>query len=292
MRGCSLLFLALFLWTSAAAAEVCTHSDMCSPIRVGVEQNDPPFVFTQANGQVSGLSIDILNQLSQQTALHIMFMPAAPLVNLLSQVQAHQVDLLTSVHPTPEQLTYLEFSTPYVQVPAVLLVAQRQEGHHVNDFYGRPIGVSQNTKVAVWARTHYPRVRWASFPSDEAAFSALNQGRIAAMVLDLASAHWLLRQTPSSAHIAATLNFSYPLSFAWRHDQPEVGHALSAALNTLPPDDRKRVIYRWISDTPLHGANHTLHFIALLLIVVGGLMIVGSMRCKPLPSPLAHAHDD
>lgn len=93
-------------------------------IRFAPEKDYGPFVYQTAEGRVEGLSIDILEAVKSGLDSPVLMLPAQPLAAILEAARRGEVDLISSLRPTPERSAYLAFTSPYVQVPAVLVVRQ------------------------------------------------------------------------------------------------------------------------------------------------------------------------
>ena len=93
-------------------------------IRFAPEKDYGPFVYQTADGKVVGLSIDILEALKPGLDSPVQVLPPQSLAVILEAAKRGEVDLISSLRPTPERSAYLAFTSPYVQVPAVLVVRQ------------------------------------------------------------------------------------------------------------------------------------------------------------------------
>src|SRR4051812_8513253 len=85
------------------------------------ERDFPPFSFVDGQGQHRGLSADVLDLVQAHTGLKFQAVAAAGPPANPQPARRHEVDLLTSLRPTPEREAYLSFTSAYVSSPAVLL---------------------------------------------------------------------------------------------------------------------------------------------------------------------------
>lgn len=221
------------------------------PVRFGAERDYGPFVFQRADGQLDGLSIDMLRLVQAHTGLVLVEQPAMALRELLVLARARQVDLLSSLRPTPERAQYLRFSQPYVVVPAVLVRRGGDPVRGLAELGGVPVAVGDGYAVQEVMHQRHPAVHWMAMSDDGAALDALLRGEVQAAVADAASVAFLVRTRGlQGLRVDAPVGFDYSLSFAVRSDWPELVDILNQGIQRLGQRERQRVIERWLATTP------------------------------------------
>jgi len=225
-----------------------------TPVRWAPERDYGPFVFERADGTVDGLSVELLQLIARGVQLPLQALPARPLHEQLEAVRRHDADLVTSLRPTPERGAYLEFTRPYVSVPALLAMRGDRAPAALPDLAGRPVAVGQGYAVEAVVRQRYPKVDWHAVPDDVVALQGVVDGRFDAAVLDAASLAFIRRERGiDGVQAVAPVEFDYALSFAVRKDWPGLRDALDAAIGDLPAAQRQAVVARWIDPPALRG---------------------------------------
>ncbi len=229
-------------------------------IRFGPEADYGPFVYQGEGGRIEGLSVELLALVQRHAGLRLQTLPARPLNEWLELARRGEVDLLSSLRPTPERAAYLLFSLPYVRVPTVLVV---RAGHPLAGgadpvtlapLRGRPVAVGAGYAVESFVRSRQPGVAWQSVPDDVVALRGVVDGRFEAAVVDSASAGFIARRHGLKGLAAAgPVGFDYTLSFAVRRDRPELLAAVDAGIRAIPAAERAAVVERWLAplDVPL-----------------------------------------
>lgn len=218
-----------------------------TPVRFAPERDYGPFVFEAADGKVKGLSVDVLEALKPMLDARITALPAQPLSQILDAAKRGEVDLISSLRPTPERAAYLAFTRPYVQVPAVLVVLRSPKALHLQDMAGKPVAVGKGYAVEAYVRKTYPKVDWRAVPDDMAALEGLLQGRYQGVVADIASVSYAARERSlKTIQVAHAVGFEYPLSFAYRKELPALGAQLDGALQRLDSQALQKIMDRWI----------------------------------------------
>ena len=239
-----LLTLALVCSMASAAAE--------GQIRFAPEKDYGPFVYQNAEGRVVGLSIDMLEALKTGLDAPVLTLPAQPLAAILEAAQRGEVDLISSLRPTPERSAYLAFTSAYVQVPAVLVVRQSVSPARMNDLKAQRVAVGQGYAVEAFVRQAYPQVDWQAVPDDLSALQGLMAGKFQAVVADIASVSHLIRMGEvKGVQVSQAVGFDYPLSFAYRKSLPQLGRQLEEGLKRLDNSTRQTIINRWIDSQAL-----------------------------------------
>ena len=216
-------------------------------VRFAPEKDYGPFVFEAADGRVQGLSIDVLQALAPQLGMALTTLPAQPLSVILEAVQRGEVDLVSSLRPTPERAAYLAFTAPYVQVPAVLVVRQSISPAQLRDLNGQRVAVGQGYAVESFVRQNYKGIHWQAVPDDLTALRGLLEGRYEGVVADVASVSHAVRvHGIQGVQVAQAIGFDYPLSFAYRKTLAPLGAQLDAALLKLDPQTLRHITDRWI----------------------------------------------
>ncbi|NBX21571.1 MAG: histidine kinase, partial [Betaproteobacteria bacterium] len=216
-------------------------------IRFAPEKDYAPFVSAGPAGQVQGLSIDVLDILKPRLGANVQVLPADNLANILQAARRGEVDLISSLRPTPERAEFLAFTEPYVMVPAVLVVKQGPIPPTLKDLADRPVAVGKGYAVESFVRTNYPLIRWVAVSDDVAALQALLRGDVDGVVADVASVSDATRHSGiRGVQVVESLPFEYELSFAYRKELTALGDALNAGLKDITPATRQALLRRWI----------------------------------------------
>lgn len=216
-------------------------------IRFAPEKDYGPFVFQDRDGAVRGISIDFLDLIRVRTGLQIQTLAPQPLGQILEQARAGQVDLVSSLRPTPERAAYLAFTSPYVSVPAVLVTREAGAADDLGALAGRTIAVGQGYAVEAHVRRRFPAVRWLAVPDDGAGLRALMAGQVQGVVADAASVTFLNRQMGlTGLQMHGGIGFEYTLSMAYRKEAVALGRQLEQGLAAISQAERQTILARWI----------------------------------------------
>lgn len=234
-------------WFGAALPAYAAPFSLAQPIRVAPEADYGPFVFRAEDEQLQGLSIDFLTLIEKKTGLKLVMTAAQPLSVNLELARRREVDLVTSLRPTPDRATYLTFTSPYILVPAILVIRADSAAVTLESLAHRPVAVGKGYAVEHYVRERYPDVTWVAVADDAEALRRLLAGTVAAVVADQASVAFVSRrQGWSDLRALGPVGFDYALCFAYRSDWPELGILLQQGLHQITAAERSAVLTRWM----------------------------------------------
>lgn len=245
--------------------------------RFAPEKDYGPFVYQTPDGKVVGLSIDFLDAIKPGLDSPVQVLPPQSLSGILEAAQRGEVDLISSLRPTPERSAYLDFTSPYVQVPAVLVVRRSVSPAKIDDLNGQRVAVGKGYAVEAFVRQTYPQIDWQAVPDDLTAMQGLMAGRYQAAVADIASVSHLMKQHQVQGIVVSqAVGFDYPLSFAFRKSLPQLGRQIEAGLKSLDESSRQKIIHRWIDASALEYEDkrrQVLRWAGLLMAALASLVL-------------------
>lgn len=271
-------------WMLLLLATAACRAGAVESIRFAPEKDYGPFVFQDRDGAVRGISIDFLDLIRVRTGLQIQTLAPQPLGRILEQARAGQVDLVSSLRPTPERAAYLAFTSPYVSVPAVLVTREAGVADDLGALAGRTIAVGQGYAVEAYVRRRFPAVRWLAVLDDGAGLRALMAGQVQGVVADAASVTFLSRQMGlSGLQMHGGIGFEYTLSMAYRKEAVALGRQLEQGLAAISQAERRAILARWIdegSHPPEDTRAELIRRIGLALLAAGILLTLVVRWCR------------
>jgi ABC-type amino acid transport substrate-binding protein len=286
----------VFAWLATAVGLLATPVWASQEaVRFAPERDYGPFVFEGTGGRIEGLSIDMLRLVQQHASLEVKMLPARPLAEQLEAAKRGEVDLLSSLRPTPERGEFLRFSVPYVKVPAVLVCAgdacaatpKRASG--LAGLAGQPVAVGAGYAVEPVMRAQHQTVTWQAVSDDVVALKGVVAGRYKGAVVDAASFEFVVRQHRlRGLQAVERVGFDYSLSFAAPIGREDLIALLDKAIVALPTREREAVIDRWMASSqgtaPAHAGASTWLAATLLALAAAIAAILGWRRSRqPVP---------
>jgi ABC-type amino acid transport substrate-binding protein len=286
-RTASLCLLQAGIWLGSACgiaqAEAGPPDSAVKQLRFAPEKDYPPFIFEDDNGEIHGLSADMLRAIAPALDLDLKILPAAPLADILAAARAGKVDLISSLRPNAERRAFLNFSSPYALVPAVLVVHAGDSRSQAGDFKTGRVAVGKGYAVESFLRQNHPALELFPVADDTQGMRLLHAGKVDALVADLASVHYLMRALRiDSLQIASSVGFEYQLCFAWRRELGDAGKQIENAIKQMDGDEHQRILNRWLTQNASGFSDSRVQMVHkagwLMLLLLAGVVLLGWYR--------------
>ncbi|WP_300653083.1 EAL domain-containing protein [Pseudomonas sp.] len=258
----AILLLCLVYWVSPVAAFSLSEEERGwlaehPVLRLGIDTSWPPFEFRDPQGRYQGLAADYIALLEQRLGVSLQPSDTNNWSEVLELAKTGQLDLLPAVMATPERQTYLAFSRPYLDFPIVILA--RDDGPHpraIKDLQDLKIAVVENYAPHELLRSQHPELSLIALPTVNAALQALATGQADALIGDLASSVWSMRQLKlNGLIISGETPYRYKLSMAAPRDQTVLIGILDKLLADISSSEISALQERWVGNVEDRRSN-------------------------------------
>lgn len=218
-------------------------------VKVGADQNWPPFDYEGEQGLHQGISSDYLALLSKILGIRFS-VTADKWDNVINGVKSGNLDVLACASDTKERRKYLLFTTPYIEIDTVIVVRKEwlKKGVDLGSLEGKTIAVPKGTYIYEMLTDKFPRIHLNIVKSNEEALKALSIGEADAYVGNLAVAnHFIETNLLTNLQIVSRLeNEQTALGLAVRKDRPILHSILQKGLGAISEEQHKEIRRRWI----------------------------------------------
>jgi two-component system sensor histidine kinase/response regulator len=218
-------------------------------IKVGADQNWPPFDYADEQGLHQGIASDYLTLLSEILGIRF-HVTADKWDNVINGVKGGGLDMLACASNTEERREYLLFTEPYIEIDTVIVVRKEQQEKVVvlDDLDGKTIAVPKGTYIYEMLTNKFPNIHLNIVRSNEEALKALSIGEADAYVGNLAVAsHFIEVNLLTNLQIVSRLeNEQAVLGIAVRKDWPVLHTILQKGLDAITAEQHKEIRRRWI----------------------------------------------
>ena len=283
-RSLAVLFLSLIAWTTEVCALTLTDEEQQwledhPQLRLGIDATWPPFEFRNQEGLYTGLAADYVELIEERLGVTIKPVEPYSWSNVLEMAKNDKVDWLPGIMSTPERQKSLAFTRPYLDFPIVILAHKGGAApQNIKDLYGLKVAVVENYAPHELLQTQHPDLNIVALPNVSSALQALATDQVDAMVGDLASSVWSLRQLKlDGLYVSGETPYRYQLAMAVPKDQTVWLGILDKVLTDISPSQTEAIQERWIGSTTNDRALwHTLMLYVLpgILLLVTVLVIV------------------
>ncbi|WP_276487596.1 bifunctional diguanylate cyclase/phosphodiesterase [Ectopseudomonas mendocina] len=185
-------------------------------LTLGVDVSWPPFEFRNEQGQYQGLSAGYVRLIENRLGVTFRAVEQDNWSAVLEQARQGQVDLLPGLMSTTERQEYLTFTRPYLDFPLIILARDGgPQPKQLKDLYGLKVAVVRDYATHELLRQRHPDLNLVPLQNVAAALQALATHQADAMVGDLASSVWSLRQLKlDGLYISGETPYRYQLAMA------------------------------------------------------------------------------
>ena len=286
-RLLAILLSCLACWVLPAAALELSPEEQAwlaahPQLRLGIDASWPPFEFRDEQGRYSGLSAAYMALAEQQLKLDIVPVEPSTWSEVLDGARSGRLDLLPGIMSTPERQQDLIFTRPYLDFPIVILAHRNgPQPTRLEQLYGLKVAVVQDYAPHELLRTHHPDLSLLPLPSVSAALQALAMGQVDAMVGDLASSVWGMRQLKlEGLQISGETPYRYQLAMAAPRDHRLLIGMLDRLFAELTPRQIAALQEPWVGGVldQRDKWQHTLLLYGIPALLVALLLLAAVLR--------------
>ena len=229
-------------------------------LTVGSDTAFPPF--ESMNGAAAeGFDVDLANAIAKEMGLKANF-TSQTFDTLIPQLKAGgKFDVVMSgMTITPERNQELTFSESYIDSNQSIVVVKGAfptiDGDYlsaINDtFRGKRVGIQSGTTGEAWAKTNLKGAKKiVPFDDTRAAFTALNAGKVDAVINDLPVSAYLINTSYTGDEIVAEIRTGEQYGIAIGKSNPELAAAVNEALGRVRASGGYAAIYKkWFGMAP------------------------------------------
>ncbi len=189
--GKSLLVCWLALLAMSLAAGNVAADERPARITVAADDNYPPYIFRDDEGQLKGYLVDAWALWSEKTGIAVE-LKASDWALAQQHFAAGEADVLDTVFSTPERQKTMLFSPSYADLPVSIFVHQNIQGiDSPKTLKAFPVGAKAGD-ACIDQLTENGVVRLDTYPSYTALIAAAVAGEVRIFCLDEPPAHFLL----------------------------------------------------------------------------------------------------
>lgn len=275
-----LLFLSFCIATTYADNDLLTKEERewlqkHGPIKYGPDPDFFPFEFLFTTGQAQGITPDILNLISKKLNIEIITIRCRTWSDVIDGIKRGDIDLLGTLTWTEERERYLKFTTPYINVPVVLFVHEKNpQFADIKNLTGRKVGVVKDYGAEYWLRKNHPKLVIIPTTTTREGLWMVESEQIDAFVEVLQVGVGVAAQNAyfSIRHSTEPL-YTTPQHFAVIKTNDILHSIIEKGIASISESEKQEIISRWAKEMPVEKSA-ALKIIVILLVVITILLIV------------------
>ena len=220
-------------------------------VRVVASDQMLPLASFSAQGQLDGLSADVLSRISLRTGLKFDVVPGGAMTQQIDAVSTGRADMMAVITPSVEGSDRVRFTRPYLTNPLVLVTRNDDPATMtLDDMPGKRLAITAGSALRDLINRDYPGINFVEAKNPTQAMAMVASGAAEAGVNSLINARYLIAlQYRDLLRVTSTVG-SEParMTFGVNRGQLELYSILDKALLSIPPQEMDELINQWRTD--------------------------------------------
>lgn len=245
-----------------------------TPIRVVMDNNYPPYAFTDQDGRLQGILPDLWRRWEQVTGLKVE-LTGLDWNEALRRMRTGEFDVIDTIFKTPERTQWLDFTPPYEPVTVTIFFDREISGiHDIASLKDFAVAVKRGD-AAVDVLRAQGIGSLIFFPSYEEVIRAAQRGKVNVFVIDQPPALYFLHKY----NIRERFKQSAPINTGEFHRAVGKGrHDLLNRVETgfqrIPPADVDAIKQDWSGQSLLQSVLCKPYWIGLMGLLLASLLVL------------------
>ncbi len=248
-------------------------------IRLAPDPSFPPIEFIDPEGAFKGIAADYVNLIESKLGIRFKIVKTRNWAENVDLTKTRSNDVWAAAARTPSRLKYMQFTKPYLESPAVIVVRNDIRGQlATDDLRRKTVAVVAEYGVHEYLAGNYPQITLDTVPDVLTGLRMVSFGIADAMVVNMALAsHVIEKSAITNLRVAGNTEFTYHFAFAARSDWPMLSHILEKTLAQINSQERSAIARKWIAfEQPSWRPSSVLVVSVLMflaLMVIAGVLL-------------------
>ncbi len=218
-------------------------------IRIGTEGTYAPFTFHDEAGKLTGFDVELAEEVAKRLGVKAEFIETK-WDGMFAGIDAKRFDTVANqVTIRPDRVEKYDFSTPYIQARAVLIVNEKNTDIKAfADLKGKKAGQTLTSNLGEMAKTNGAEI--VQVDGFNQAIDLLGSNRIDATINDSLSFLDFKKQQPDAPiKVVAQADTSDQAAFLFNKGNPELVAAVNTALEEIQADGTYlKISQKWFNE--------------------------------------------
>jgi PAS domain S-box-containing protein len=244
-------------------------------IVLGHDPSANPIDFYDKNDVFSGLAADYVHLIEKKLNFKFKVSKNKTWNEVLEKAKRGEIDVLCAFSKSPERAEWMNFTDPYIKIPAVILVRNEIKGElKLEQMKGMKITFTKGWVIEEFLKNNYGYLNLVPSIDEKSAIENVSLGVADAAVTALTSAILSVNKFKiPNLRIASEIGLSFDLAIASRKDRPILHSILSKGLSQISQEERNEIYSKWIRlSNPSIFENKT--FIYLVSGSIAGIILI------------------
>lgn len=217
-------------------------------VLVGKEVEWPPFNFVNRDGSYVGISVDVLNLISEKTGLQFTFSEAASYADLHTMLRDNEIDLVTATYFSSERSRYALHTPSYLTLKEFVFSREGSNITRMEDLYGKRLAIPTGYATIDLVKSRMPEIDIVESESILDAIEMVLAGEAEATMDSQSVVEYYLQENALSGFYSFPSNLGQnPLRMLVTGQKPILHSILTKAIASITPDERLAILSNWLT---------------------------------------------
>lgn len=209
----------------------------------------PPVEYFDESDTYRGITADFVELMSQRLDINLAVKKLPSWHHVVEGAKSGSVDVWGAAAYTDERDRYMDFTQPYIRLPAVLVVRKEQHGPlNMRDLQGKRVVLIKNYASAGYVKETYPGLDYIEVPDLETGLRMVSYSLADAIVATNAAAlFYIERDGLSNLRVAGESGYEWQLRFAVREEYAPLVGIIQKGLDLITEEEKRTIYRRWIN---------------------------------------------
>ncbi|KAB7883027.1 transporter substrate-binding domain-containing protein [Poseidonibacter ostreae] len=244
-------------------------------IAMCIDPNWMPFEKIKNNKHI-GIAADYMKIFEEKIGIPIELVQTKTWSQSLEYAKNRKCDILSLAMATPNRKEYMNFRTPYLVVPVVLIT--KANVPYVTDLRylnNKKIGIQKDYALYELIRGKYPKINIVEVKDLEEGFNKVKKGELFGQISsNISASHLFQTKFIGSLQITGAIDEKWELAVAVRNDDLILLNIFQKAISTLKEDSKQNILNKWISIKYEKGFDYDLLWKIIFIFVVIILLFI------------------
>lgn len=259
-----------------------------------IDNNWMPLEALDSSGQHTGLSAEALRLFRERGDINFELVRTESWRESLEAARERRCDLLTLAMHTPERSQFLDFTTPYLHVPNIILGRiETPFIENVGDLRNQRVGLVQGYAFAELLQYRYPGLQPIEVEDETEGLKRLQENELDGYITTLATAMYHMQELGlADIKVIGRIPAEWSLSVATRNDEPVLLGIMQALVDSLTPEERRNLESYWRNIKIEQSVDYRVVWQVLAIALFGAsLLFYWNRKLDRLNRELASAND-
>ena len=263
------------------------------PIRMCVAPDWMPIEGIDANGQHSGMAADFIRLMARRGGLNVVLVRTKTWEESFALGQRRQCDIFSLLMDSPSRRSFLDFTTPYLEIPGVIATAANVPFiAGLDQVRGQRLGHMRGFAGIELLRKQHPGIQLVEVDSYEEGLTKVQNGELFGFIGNMMSIGRMLQENKIyDVKIAGRIGHDNLMSVATRNDEPMLREIFQKLVDSIQPAERQEITNRWIAIRFEQGFDYRrLWQIVGVFVLIGAITLFWATKLRRLNAELRKAN--